>query len=152
MALVESRFDDTDNSFLLAQYSFLEGGPDPVLRFGPLTSNLSAMYADGWHLTAWGFRTCSRTFPLRLRRGLEVWKVGRVIIDQALKSDNLAQWVDMTKPRADQTICRLPLFAFVDTDPFKAVMQKYPPTRKTAHMIGNKTLREFALEHLRDKN
>lgn len=150
VALVESRFDETDHSFLLAQHTFLAGGPDPILRFGPLTAPLSSLFADSWHLTVWGFRTKSRTFPLRLRRGHETWKVGRATIDTAVQSDNLACFVIVGRTRTDQVMSRLPLSVFLEADPFTALARIYPPVRRAVPMIGNQTLSEFALERLRE--
>lgn len=146
--LVRSIFDKSDNSFLLTQHEFDGSGPDPILRFGPLTSPISSLFSDGWHLACWGFQTSSKTFPLRVVRGREAWRVGRLNIDAAIKADSLTRFVKMTKSRSDQTITRLPVFAFVESDPFKTLADRYPRKKPDLQMIGNQTLREFAFRYL----
>jgi hypothetical protein len=134
------------------QKSFEQGGPNPVLSFGPIDVSLSQLFDQGLTLFAEGWET-KLSSPRRLRIYLvkkratagiqrQLFRVGSAHFSQLMEK-SLQHFV---KKEASQ-VCGEMTFPWWFDDPLEAAARLYGREKKRpAPMVGNKTLKEFVAD------
>lgn len=141
------RRDYDDGSFNISQYTI--GPIDKSIKFGPLSTKLSMLFAQGFRLEIEGWKTNLKQ-KLRLVRGAEQYKLVKIPTYRLEEYQDLSRWVkDGSTPHFEPyTIERKESRAIID--PFEELMRKYPVTKNTVEFIGNQTLREYVKQQLRE--
>lgn len=149
-----TRLDYEDGSFTITQN--MMGPIDKSIRFGPLTTKLSHLFALGFRLEINGWKN-SRNQKLRLIRGREQYKLAKIPTHCLNQYQDLTMWVkDGNKPHIEPyTVEHKPKEIIkevrVETDPFEELMLRYPVRRKTVEFVGNQTLEEYVKNQLREQ-
>ena len=135
-----------DNSFCCTQRRFDAAGRNPTIHFGPLSTDLRSLFGMGFILICHGFMpphskaSATRTYRVALTRGNESYKVARMTFDGLRQIGTLQELVPENL-KALSKGCAV-------HDPLALLMARYPARREVL-MIGNQTVREFALSELR---
>jgi hypothetical protein len=131
------------------QKSFEQGGPNPVLSFGPVDVTLEQLFAQGMTLFAEGWQT-SLSSPRRLRIYL-VKKTGSAGVNRQLFRVGSAHFSCLmekslqhfVKKEASQ-VCGHMTFPWWFDDPLEAASRLYGKEKKRpAPMVGNQTLKQY---------
>jgi hypothetical protein len=149
-----TRKDYDDGSFVIQQLNI--GLNDRTIKFGPLTTKLSDLFAMGFILKIQGWKH-SRNQKLVLIRGNERYKLAKIPTSQLNQYQDLTMWVkDYTKPHFDPYTVEPKLKQIIkevriETDPFEQLTLRYPVRRKTVEFVGNQTLEQYVKQQLREQ-
>lgn len=149
-----TRLDYDDGSFIITQN--IVGPIDKSVRFGPLTTKLSHLFALGFRLEIDGWKN-RRNQKLRLVRGDEQYKLAKIPTWRVSEHQDLTMWVrDGSAPHFEPyTVDPKPKEIIkevrIETDPFEELMLRYPVRRKTVEFVGNQTLEQYVKQQLREQ-
>ena len=139
-----------DNSFKLIQTTVC--GLSPLVHFGPFSKLLSAFVnLEGYNLKVWGFLHHRFGDLCLVSPKQEMYKLHTV------KREKLFACADLVS-LLPENIEALRVVTKIDyqyvyrdriKDPFEALLKRYPVTpAKKEFMVGNQTLREYAIQQL----
>jgi hypothetical protein len=133
--------DANDGSFLMQQKALAADDQDVVLRFGPLTSPMSALFADDWGLSIWGFRIRhDQGYAIRLHKGARAYTVGKSTPRAVAAAKSLVPFVSQREHGVQEIK--------IQADPLLALMMQYPRAKQSPFLIGNQSARQAILAEL----
>jgi len=152
-----TRDDYDDGSFTIRQMN--PGVLDKIIRFGPLQTTISELFAMGFILQIEGW-VSKRNQTLRLIRGHEQYKVARIPTHSLSSCQDLTQFIrDRAAPHIEpikekvetphiQEVIRE---VFIEQDPLEQLLLRYPIRRKPIEFVGNQTLPEYVKSQLKEQ-
>lgn len=140
---------DLGKHYVFYQKSFEQGGPNPVLSFGPIEVSLSQLFDQGLTLFAEGYQA-KLSSPRRIRIYLVKKKATAGIQRQLFRvgsthfSNLMEKSLQHFVKKEPSQVCGEMRFPWWFDDPLQAAASIYAKDKpKPVPMVGNRTLKEF---------